>query len=137
MYAGDALASSEVEVVPQRQFTLQEVELLGRAVGLQVGRACGVWLGGSSGWLAAWMGGWAAGASWLLPPGHTLCRRALLPLTAAACPLLYHSVCSGPHIRPPSRSLVAQVVEVHGDFDAAVGLDHEEAYRSVVCLRRQ
>lgn len=64
MYAGDALASSEVEVVPQRQFTLQEVELLGTAVGLQV-------------------------------------------------------------------------VEVHGDFDAAVGLDHEEAYRSVVCLRRQ
>lgn len=30
-----------------------------------------------------------------------------------------------------------QVVEVHGDFDASIGLDHEEAYRSVVCLRRK
>lgn len=30
-----------------------------------------------------------------------------------------------------------QVVEAHGDFDAAIDLDHEEAYRSVVVLRRQ
>ena len=36
---------------------------------------------------------------------------------------------SPPCLRP-------QVVEVHGDFDAAIALDHEEAYRSVVCLRR-
>ena len=32
---------------------------------------------------------------------------------------------------------VLQVVAVHGDFDAAIGLDHDEAYRAVMCLRRQ
>jgi hypothetical protein len=28
------------------------------------------------------------------------------------------------------------VVDVHGDFDAAIDVDHDEAYRSVVCLKR-
>ena len=37
VYNGDDLASSEVEVVPQRQFTLQEVDLLARASGFEVG----------------------------------------------------------------------------------------------------
>ncbi|KAL4421094.1 hypothetical protein ABPG77_009621 [Micractinium sp. CCAP 211/92] len=64
VYVGDDLASSEVETVPQRQFTLQEVDLLARVTGFEV-------------------------------------------------------------------------VEVHGDFDAGIGLDHEDAYRSVVCLRRR
>lgn len=64
LYAGDDLASSEVETVAQRQFTLQEVDLLARATGFEV-------------------------------------------------------------------------VEVHGDFDAGICLEHEEAYRSVVCLRRK
>ncbi|KAI7841824.1 hypothetical protein COHA_004353 [Chlorella ohadii] len=62
-YHGDELVSSEVDVVPQRQFTLQEIDLLGRATGFEV-------------------------------------------------------------------------VEVHGDFDASIGLDHEEAFRSVMVLRR-
>ncbi|PRW59252.1 hypothetical protein C2E21_2426 [Chlorella sorokiniana] len=56
-YRGDELVSSKVEVVPQRQFTLQEIDLLARATGFEV-------------------------------------------------------------------------VEVHGDFDASIDLDHEEAYRS-------
>ena len=35
------------------------------------------------------------------------------------------------------RVLALQVVEVHGDFDAAIDLDHDEAYRAVMCLRRE
>lgn len=35
-YHGDELVSSEMEVVPQRQFTLQEIDLLGRATGFEV-----------------------------------------------------------------------------------------------------
>ena len=64
VYRGNDLANSAVEVVPQRQFTLQEVDLLARSCGLEV-------------------------------------------------------------------------VEAHGDFDAAVGLEHDEAYRAVVCLRKK
>ncbi len=37
-YHGDELVSSEVDVVPQRQFTLQEIDLLGRATGFEVRR---------------------------------------------------------------------------------------------------
>jgi SAM-dependent methyltransferase len=40
LYRGEDLVSSEVEVVPQKCFTLQEVELLGRGAGLEV---CGVY----------------------------------------------------------------------------------------------
>lgn len=40
MYRGEELVSSEVEVVPQRCFTLQEIDLLGRGAGLEV---CGVY----------------------------------------------------------------------------------------------
>lgn len=39
LYAGDDLASSEVETVAQRQFTLQEVDLLARATGFEVSPA--------------------------------------------------------------------------------------------------
>lgn len=39
VYVGDELASSNVEVVPQRMYTLQEVDLLGRASGFEVGAA--------------------------------------------------------------------------------------------------
>lgn len=37
LYVGDDLVSSEVETVPQRQFTLQEVDLLARVTGFEVG----------------------------------------------------------------------------------------------------
>ncbi len=30
-----------------------------------------------------------------------------------------------------------QVVAVHGDMDEAVPLEHDEAYRLIVCLRRK
>lgn len=40
-YHGDELISSEVEVVPQRQFTLQEIDLLARATGFEVRRLLG------------------------------------------------------------------------------------------------
>jgi SAM-dependent methyltransferase len=40
LYRGEDLVSSEVEVVPQKCFTLQEIELLGRGAGLEV---CGVY----------------------------------------------------------------------------------------------
>ncbi|KAL4425487.1 hypothetical protein ABPG75_009503 [Micractinium tetrahymenae] len=64
LYTGDDLDSSKVETVLQRQFTLQEIDLLARVSGFEV-------------------------------------------------------------------------VEVHGDFDAGIDLEHEEAYRSVVGLRRK
>lgn len=50
---GDDLASSEVEVVPQRQYTLQEVDLLARATGFEVRRCEGrmVWCGVGMQWL--------------------------------------------------------------------------------------
>jgi hypothetical protein len=103
MYTGDDLASSEVEVVKQRQFTLQEVDLLGRASGFEVGHTVGEGVAGG-----------ACSVMWL----------ACLPCTLPSGSLF-------------AATSVAQVVEVHGDFDAEIGLDHEEAYRSVVCLRRQ
>lgn len=41
-----------------------------------------------------------------------------------------------PDLRRRPVPAPVQVVDVHGDFDAAVPLDDEESYRAVVCLRR-
>lgn len=36
----------------------------------------------------------------------------------------------------PNACPLFQMAEVHGDFDAAIDLEHEEAFRSVVVMRR-
>lgn len=111
-YRGDDLASSEVEVVAQRQYTLQEVDLLTRATGFEVGargRAGGE--GRPGGWDAC------AGVVASARAGTAVSSR--VPQRAAY----------------PCQPTM-QVVEMRGDFEEAVGLDHEEAFRAVVCLRR-
>lgn len=52
-------------------------------------------------------------------------------LRACCCMLLAAHACDAPNACP-----LFQVADVHGDFDSAIDLDHEEAFRSVVVMRR-
>lgn len=66
------------------------------------------------------------------PPARTLTDQ-LPPSAPAAVPQRQYTL---QEIELLARFTGWEVVDVHGDFDSKIDLDHDDAYRSVVSLKR-